>query len=179
MPIEKFHGVGKKTVERLNELGIFKGKDLQEMEQTDLIDRFGRLGYDLYRKARGISNSPVKSNRTRKSIGSERTYAKLLYDDADIKVEISKNARRVANILERYGKSGRTLVLKVRYADFSTLTKRKTLEEATADFETIEKTAYDIFDELPENTSGIRLLGVTATGLEDQDREVNLLSKNS
>lgn len=177
LPIEKFHGVGKKSVERLHRMGIYTGADLQAREQVELIDRFGRFGYDLYRKARGISNSPVKNDRVRKSMGSERTYAKLLYDDADIKTEISKNARRVVRMLERTGKRGRTLVLKVRYADFSTLTKRRTLDDLTADFDVIEHVCYDIFDSLPENLSGIRLLGVTMTGLEEGQEAIDLLTE--
>ena len=61
MDIAKFHGVGKKTVERLHEMGIYTGADLLDVSEVTLIDRFGRLGFNLYRKARGIHNSPVKS----------------------------------------------------------------------------------------------------------------------
>ena len=174
LPIEKFHGVGKKSVEKLHQLGVYTGADLLEIPEMTLIDHFGRFGYDLYRKARGISNSPVKPNRIRKSIGSERTYGKLLYDDADIKSEISKNARRVVDSLARNNKIGRIVVLKVRYADFSTLTKRKTLDDATNDFDIIEQAAYEIFDSLEESKVGVRLLGVTITGLEDNIRPLNL-----
>lgn len=71
-------------------MSVFTGADLLEIPEMTLIDHFGRFGYDLYHKARGISNSPVRPNRIRKSIGSERTYSKLLYEDADIKSEISK-----------------------------------------------------------------------------------------
>ena len=85
MDIAKFHGVGKKTVEKLHEMGIYTGADLLDVSEVTLIDRFGRLGYDLYRKARGIHNSPVKSNRIRKSIGKEKTYSKILQDEEDIK----------------------------------------------------------------------------------------------
>ena len=85
MDIAKFHGVGKKTVQRLHDMGIYTGADLLKIPEMTLIDKFGRFGFDLYRKARGISNSPVKSNRIRKSIGKERTYAKLLYSEEDIK----------------------------------------------------------------------------------------------
>ena len=80
LPIEKFHGVGKKSVERLHDMDIYIGADLLKIPEITLIDRFGRFGFDLFRKARGISNSPVKPNRVRKSIGSERTYGKLLYN---------------------------------------------------------------------------------------------------
>ncbi|MGZ7253976.1 DNA polymerase IV, partial [Streptococcus pyogenes] len=77
LPIEKFYGVGKKSVERLHGMGVFKGSDLLEIPEMTLIDKFGRFGFDLYRKARGISNSPVKTHRIRKSVGKERTYGKL------------------------------------------------------------------------------------------------------
>ena len=73
MDIAKFHGVGKKSVEKLHEMGVYTGGDLLKIPEMTLIDKFGRFGFDLYRKARGISNSPVKSNRIRKSIGKERT----------------------------------------------------------------------------------------------------------
>jgi len=88
MDIAKFHGVGKKTVERLHEMGVYTGADLLAIPEMTLIDRFGRFGYDLFRKARGIHNSPVKSHRIRKSIGKERTYRKLLYAEDDILEEI-------------------------------------------------------------------------------------------
>ena len=140
-----------------------------------LIDRFGRFGFDLFRKARGISTCPVRPNRVRKSIGSERTYGKLLYNEDDIKAELTKNARRVAESAQKNKKVGRIIVIKVRYSDFSTLTKRMTLDKSTQDFDTIERIAHTIFDQLEENSSGVRLLGVTLTGLEDQEgRQLDL-----
>lgn len=164
MDIAKFHGVGKKTVERLHEMGIFTGADLLEIPEMTLIDTFGRFGFDLYRKARGIHNSPVKANRIRKSIGKERTYSKLLHEEADVKKELSLLANRVAHSLSRHQKKGKTIVLKLRYADFSTLTKRVTLEEKTDQFEVIERQAHALYEELGTRVEGIRLLGVTVTG---------------
>ena len=83
-------------MERLHQMGIFTGADLLEVPEVTLIDRFGRLGYDLYRKARGIHNSPVKSNRIRKSIGKEKTYGKILRAEEDIKKELTLLSERVA-----------------------------------------------------------------------------------
>ena len=174
LSIEKFYGVGKRSVEKLHQLGVFTGADLLEIPEITLIDLFGRFGYDLYRKARGISNSPVKSNRIRKSIGSERTYGKLLYEEDDVKSEISKNAQRVVDTLQRNHKVGRTIVLKVRYSDFSTLTKRITLDDVTNDFKVIDQVAKTIYDSLDESKLGVRLLGVTVTGLEDNIQPLNL-----
>ena len=167
LPIEKFHGVGKKTVEKLHDLNVKTGKDLLQLSEMTLIDHFGRFGYDLYRKARGMSNAPVKPNRIRKSIGSERTYSKLLYTDEDIKAELSKNANRVVAELIKQEKLGKTVVIKVRYSDFTTLTKRHTLSEASQSLEVIEQEAHRIYDGLESTTAGIRLLGVTVTGLRD------------
>jgi len=166
MDIAKFHGVGKKSVEKLHGMGIYTGADLLKVSEMTLIDKFSRFGFDLYRKARGISNSPVKSNRIRKSIGKERTYAKLLYSEEDIKKELTLLAQKVENSLTKHDKKGRTIVLKIRYADFSILTKRKSLNLATQDKEQIERTAHEIYDSLEEQPRGIRLLGLTVTGFE-------------
>ena len=164
MDIAKFHGVGKKTVERLHEMGIYTGADLLDVSEVTLIDRFGRLGYDLYRKARGIHNSPVKSNRIRKSIGKEKTYSKILQDEEDIKKELTLLSEKVAHNLSKQDKAGKIIILKIRYTDFSTLTRRKSLAQATQDASQISQTALQLYEELAEKEKGIRLLGITVTG---------------
>ena len=164
MDIAKFHGVGKKTVERLHEMGIYTGADLLKVSEITLIDRFGRLGFDLYRKARGIHNSPVKSNQIRKSIGKEKTYGKILRDEEDIKKELTLLSEKVALNLSKQDKTGKIIILKIRYADFSTLTRRKSLPQATQDASQISQTALQLYEELAEKEKGIRLLGVTVTG---------------
>ncbi|HFI0162915.1 TPA: DNA polymerase IV [Streptococcus suis] len=172
LPVDKFHGVGKKTVERLHEMGVFTGKDLLDVPEMTLIDTFGRFGYDLYRKARGISNSPVKPNRVRKSIGKERTYRKLLYRDEDVMKELVSLCKRVEASLVRNEKKGRTIVLKVRYGDFSTLTKRHSLEDATNQVDVIEREVRQLFEEVGQAEKGIRLLGVTVTNFMEGDNQI-------
>lgn len=164
MDIAKFHGVGKKTVERLHEMGIYTGADLLEVSEVTLIDRFGRLGFDLYRKARGIHNSPVKPDRTRKSIGKEKTYGKILQVEEDIKKELTLLSEKVALNLSKQDKAGKIIILKIRYADFSTLTRRKSLPQATQDASQVSQTALQLYEELAEKEKGIRLLGITVTG---------------
>lgn len=166
LPIEKFYGVGKKTVNRLHEMNIYTGQDLLSVPEMVLIDTFGRFGYDLYRKARGISNAPVKVNRVRKSIGKEKTYRKILYSEEDILKELAKLCQRVAHSLVTHGKKGRTIVLKVRYNDFSTMTKRYSLEEVTDRAELIERQVRYLFEEVGQSDKGIRLLGVTVTNFQ-------------
>ena len=164
MDIAKFHGVGKKTVERLHEMGIYTGADLLDVSEVTLIDRFGRLGFDLYRKARGIHNSPVKSNQIRKSIGKEKTYGKILRDEEDIKKELTLLSEKVALNLSKQDKTGKIIILKIRYADFSTITRRKSLSQATQDASQISQTAIQLYEELAEKEKGVRLLGITVTG---------------
>ena len=164
MDIAKFHGVGKKTVEILHQMGVFTGADLLEISEITLIDRFGRFGFDLYRKARGIDNSPVKSNRIRKSIGKEKTYSKILNLDEDIKKELTVLSEKVALSLQKYEKTGKIVILKIRYSDFSTLTKRKTLEQPTQDSEQVAQRIIQLYETLSDKDKGVRLLGVTVTG---------------
>ncbi len=171
LDVAKFHGVGKRTVERLHDLGIYTGADLLEVPEMTLIDYFGRFGFDLYRKARGIHNSPVKSNRIRKSIGKERTYRKLLVAEDDVLKELTNLSEKVASSLAKHQKIGKTLVLKIRYADFTTLTKRRSLEEATRDPEVIQRVAQELYQSLEINSSGIRLLGLTLTNFSSESQE--------
>ncbi|HFI0306406.1 TPA: DNA polymerase IV [Streptococcus suis] len=166
LPVEKLHGVGKKTVEKLHQMGVYTGADLLDVSEMTLIDTFGRFGFDLYRKARGISNSPVKTNRIRKSIGKERTYRKLLYREEDTLQELGKLCQKVAVSLTKHQKKGRTIVLKIRYGDFSTLTKRHSFSEATDQADRIEKEVRQIFEEVGQPEKGIRLLGVTVTNFK-------------
>ncbi|QHF54064.1 MULTISPECIES: DNA polymerase IV [Streptococcus] len=166
LPVEKFHGVGKKTVERLHAMEVYTGADLLKLPEMELIDRFGRFGYDLYRRARGISNAPVRVNRVRKSIGKEKTYRKLLYREKDAQKELASLCQRVVASLVRNGKKGKTIVLKIRYGDFSTLTKRHSLEDATDQMEVIEHQIRQLFEEVGQAERGIRLLGVTVTNFQ-------------
>ena len=144
-------------------MGVYTGADLLEQSEMELIDRFGRLGYDLYRKARGISNSSVKVNRERKSIGKEKTYRKLLYQEEDIKKELASLSQRVGASLIKHEKQGRTIVLKMRYGDFQTLTKRLSLKQATNDPSMIEQTVFQLLDQIGLTQKGVRLMGVTVT----------------
>ena len=166
MDIAKFHGVGKKTVEKLHQMGVFTGADLLKISEISLIDRCGRLGFDLYRKARGIDNSPVKSNRIRKSIGKEKTYSKILNLEEDIKKELTLLSERVALSLQKHEKSGKIVILKIRYADCSTMTKRKSLSQKIQDAETISQMAIQLYESLTDKDKDkdVRLLGVTVTG---------------
>ena len=165
LSIGEFYGVGTKTAEKLEKIGIKTGQDIQNMSPQLLADLFGVFGWELYLKANGIHNSPVKPNRVRKSIGKEKTYGKLLYLDADIEAELEKLAERVAQNLQDKQLKGHIIVLKIRYADFTTLTKRLSLVEKIDDSKTIATSAIKLLNTINLQGKGIRLLGITTTGL--------------
>ncbi|GFH40298.1 DNA polymerase IV [Pseudolactococcus insecticola] len=164
-PIEKFHGVGAKTAEKLEKLGIKTGKDVQNYSPQILADKLGQFGWELYLKANGIHMAPVKPNRIRKSVGKEKTYGKLLYLEADVKAEVEKLSQKVSDILTKNKMKGSIIVIKIRYADFTTVTKRLSLDEKVADFLTIDGHAQNLLADYLQEDKGIRLLGVTVTGL--------------
>ena len=165
LSVKKFHGVGEKTAEKLEALGITKGGDIQKSSPQYLAEKLGVFGWELYLKANGIHNAPVKPNRVRKSVGKEKTYAKLLYLEADIKAEVSKLAEKVAMILQEKQLKGHIVVIKIRYADFTTFTKRLSLDNRVDDFSIIDQNAQKLLDDALRENVGIRLLGVTVTGL--------------
>ncbi|EOT41857.1 DNA polymerase IV [Enterococcus columbae] len=171
LPIEKFHGVGKKTIPKMHELGIFTGDDLYQCSEMDLIHHFGKMGYSLYRKVRGIHLSPVQVHRERKSIGKEHTFAEVLTTEEQALSQLRQLAASVERNAERLQKHGQTVVLKLRYQDYTTITKRTTLEHPFYQKETIFSLASLMFEELFQAGEGIRLLGITLTNLENRNFE--------
>lgn len=174
--IKKFPGVGKKTQDSLRELGINTGKDLQEKSVEFLIKRFKKWGYALAMHSRGIDLSPVQGDRVRKSIGKERTYASSIYNQEKALKNLQVYSKEVSDILTEKKLSTNCVVLKIRDSNFYTVTRRRMLEEATRDEEVIFKEITKLFLELPEFLeTGIRLLGVSATNLEETHyQEVSL-----
>ncbi|WP_461198434.1 DNA polymerase IV [Enterococcus sp. N249-2] len=166
LPIEKFHGIGKKTVPRMHEMGIYTGAELYEMSEMALIRAFGKMGYSLYRKVRGIHDSPVSVTRERKSVGKEHTYGNPLTTEEQVVSQLRSIAEEVAEALKRTQKHGKTVVLKVRYTDYSTITKRVTLPVYVHKKEQLFSEASLIWEEVLGLEQGIRLLGITVTNLD-------------
>ncbi|MGC6769497.1 DNA polymerase IV [Enterococcus sp. LJL128] len=166
LPIEKFHGIGKKTVPKMNDLGIYTGADLYKMDEMTLIRHFGKMGYSLYRKVRGIHDSPVSTTRDRKSVGKEHTYGIPLTTENEVTTQLRNLSERVEQSLRRVQRHGKTIVLKVRYADYTTVTRRKTLPEYIVTKEALFYQANLIWEEVGGLEQGIRLLGITLTNLD-------------
>lgn len=132
----------------------------------ELIRNFGKMGYSLYRKVRGIHDSPVNITRDRKSVGKEHTYGTPLTTEAQVTAQLRQLAERVEESLDRVQKHGKTVVLKVRYADYTTVTKRQTLPEYISKKEELYYQANLIWEEILGLEQGIRLLGITLTNLD-------------
>ncbi|MCC3236463.1 DNA polymerase IV, partial [Pediococcus acidilactici] len=130
----------------------------------------------LYRRVRGQDDRPVAYQRERKSIGKEETYGKPLVTENEVDQRLHLIAKKLAQAVTKRQKHGKTLVLKLRYRDFETLTKRITRPEfLPTDSETYYFYAKQIFDEIADFSRGIRLLGITITNLSDQSfQEVSL-----
>ncbi|KRK39710.1 nucleotidyltransferase DNA polymerase for DNA repair [Levilactobacillus parabrevis ATCC 53295] len=172
LPIERFRGVGKKTVPKMHELGILNGADLYERSQLALIHDFGKFGYILYQRVRGIDERPVEYQRERKSIGKERTYGPPLTTTGEVENQLQRLAEMVAATVKQKQRHGKTLVLKLRDSEFNTITKRVTQPDfITNDAATYYEMALEIYQSVAGNDEQVRLLGITLTGLAPQTFE--------
>lgn len=169
LPIERFHGVGKTTADRLRELQIYFGKDLLRFKREDLNQYFGKLGNYLYDVARGIDERAVQSNRERKSIAAETTLRRDVFDTASI-LSISQEVLLVLwKRYETYPKNGRTLSLKVKYHDFTVSSRSKTLLDPLLTYSEVQELADQLLRDLLPVPRAIRLIGFQITNFEGMD----------
>jgi|TARA_R110000737_G_scaffold164641_2_gene192331 DNA polymerase-4 len=174
LPIQKFHGVGKATATRMQELNIFKGKDLLAFEENELIHYFGKSGAFFYQIARGIDNRKVVAERQRKSVGVETTFTDNITDDLELWEEARRLLSTLWKRLEKSEKKGRTMSLKLRSSDFQTITKSKTVE---ADIETESELidlAVQVYNSVLPLTDAIRLIGFSLSGFDKEEPKVSL-----
>ncbi|WP_416353107.1 DNA polymerase IV [Agrilactobacillus fermenti] len=171
LKIEKFQGVGRKTLPKMQALQIYTGADLHAQSERFLIDRFGKMGYMLYRRVRGIDNRPVQADRARKSVGKERTYNPPIYDELKIQAQLKYFSGLVATALAHKNLQGKTVVLKMRDKDFNTITKRQTLAEYIYQSADILTAAQELWATYGSLKHGVRLLGITMTSLLSKQYE--------
>lgn len=160
LAIGKFYGVGKVTEQKMLQLGIRNGQDLRQCKKEDLLFHFGKSGAFFHSIARGIDLRPVNTHRIRKSISNETTLAKDTLD-ADILTEIIKNlAEKTFNSLVLHKKSAFTLTLKVRYHDFSTITRSVTGKTPIQSVDDILQQIHYLRKTTEIGRKKVRLLGV-------------------
>ena len=172
LPVRRFHGVGPRGAEKLGKLGIATGADLRAAPIALLRAHFGAQADYLYRAARGIDLRGVSPNRARKSIGGERTYDKDIASGAGLRAALAGIVEIVWGDIEKHAARGRTLTLKLRYADFTTKTHARTLARSIAGRGEFEGLAGALLDELLPLPQPVRLMGLTLSGLEGEREAV-------
>ena len=165
LPIGKFFGVGKVTEKKMHNLGIRQGADLFRFSRQELEHYFGKSGLFFYDIVRGIDTRPVQSSRTRKSIGTETTLATDITDMGKINEILISLSEKVARGLRHKGCCGATVTLKVRYHDFTTVTRSSTLASPVANAAQIMAVIPDLLKATDAGKTPIRLLGITASNL--------------
>ncbi len=174
LPTAELWGVGPKTAERLAGLGIKTIGDLARWPEGDLTRRFGRQGIELAERARGIDDRPVITERETKSVSSETTFARDVRDGAALKQTLRDLAESVGRRLRESQLAGMTVHLKLRWADFTTLTRQTTLPQPTDLDEEIYRRAEQLFDKTWPQGKAVRLIGVGVSRFEAAARQLSL-----
>jgi DNA polymerase-4 len=170
LPVDALWGVGPVTAARLREHGIEKLTDVRAKSLEELDAIVGSLAPWLIDLAHGRDDRAVEPNRPAKSAGSEETYAKDLESFEQIKQEIDQLARGVAEWLEKKAIKARTVTIKVRYSDFTTITRSQSSPDYTNNADEIAARAVKLLDKTEAETRAVRLLGVSAHNF-DRDQE--------
>jgi len=165
LPARRFYGVGPRTAERMAALGIHTGADLREQSLAFLEQHFGKSARYLYRASRGEDDRPVRSDRERKSIGGERTYEENLEGSAALHEALDGIVDIVWERIERHGARGRTVTLKLRYADFRQITRARSLPAPIATRAEFAGLGHALLETTLPARLGVRLLGLTLSGL--------------
>ena len=167
LPIERMWGVGPATATRLRAAGIGTFADARAEAREELEHRFGRLGTALYRLSRGLDERPVHRDGEAKSIGQECTFGVDLADPGAVRDVLARQADSVARRLRRHGLCARNVTVKIRFGDFETVTRSRTLPAATDLTRDVRDAARRLFDEwVVRSFQPVRLIGVTAGHLQ-------------
>jgi DNA polymerase-4 len=165
LPIQYFYGVGKVTEGKMLSAGIKTGGDLRRMPLEELIRLFGKMGMFYYEIARGYDPRAIESKRIRKSFGAEKTFQKDIMSLEELFIQIEQLAHRVDLLLKKNNSIGKTLTLKVRYADFTLLTRSCSKATGFAQQQEIAAAACQLLIERSLVKEPIRLLGITVSNL--------------
>lgn len=176
LPVARFHGIGPATAARMERLGLHTGADLRACDLAFLQAHFGKSGRWYFNISRGIDNRPVQPHRPRKSIGSEDTFSADIFALPAARAEVELLATRVWRQAEARSIRGRSVTLKVKYADFRQITRSRTLLRPFLDAAEFTSAATELLEPLFPPQKGIRLLGVTLSALEGPRTEDAQLS---
>ncbi len=165
LPVDALWGVGPRTAERLRAIGVTRLVDVRTCDERALRGAVGSAVDWLRMLARGIDPRRVEPHRERKSVGNERTFAHDLTEAGEIRQAVGDLAQETAGWLERHRTAGRTVTLKVRYDDFTTITRSLTLDVPTFDARDIVESATALLARTEAGPRPVRLLGVSVHNL--------------
>ena len=168
LEVERFFGVGKVTAQKMHQQGIFMGADLKKVSEERLVQLFGKAGHIYYQQARAIDEREVEPHKIRKSVGAENTFEKDIDDSTALTIELYHIAREVMRRMEKAGFWGRTITLKVKFADFETITRSRTLTEPVTTFTPFWQTAKELLKQTGLLHKKVRLLGLSAGNAPDE-----------
>ena len=173
LPVRKFHGVGPATAKKMAGLGIATGLDLRAQTLTFLQQHFGKAGSYYYWAARGIDERPVRADRIRKSVGAENTLPADLSNYEAARDALREIVDKVWQYCEGSGVRGRTVTLKVKFANFQQITRSRTGQMQITTRSELEQLGNALLEPIFPVAKGIRLLGVSLSSLvaEEAERE--------
>jgi len=171
LPVARFHGVGPVTARKMEKLGIFTGADLREWSLPALEAKFGSSGSWYHRICRGIDEREVKPDRPYKSVSAERTFDEDLLDPQRLAAELERIAGYAWERVKRAEVTGRTVTLKVKFGDFTIITRSKSFGAVVDDIATFASAGQALLAALQPLPRGIRLLGLGLHNLSEGSLE--------
>jgi DNA polymerase IV len=174
LPIEKFHGIGKATATKMRKIGINNGHDLRQRSMVELARRFGKVGRFYYNIVRGIDERRVQSHWVRKSISVENTFATDLDNTDDMMAELAEIAADLEHRIQRADNPGRTLTLKVKYADFNQVTRSKTVDHEIATATEMLQLVQPLLADTEALSRKVRLLGLGVSNLRKEQEQARM-----
>ncbi len=170
LPVKKFWGVGPVTASRMEELGIVTGADLREWPLWKLLDAFGKSGPWYYDLCRGIDNRDVITERVRKSLGKERTFGKDITNLTYLKDFLSDLLESVWEELEERELRGKTVTIKVKYADFQQVTRSRSLYRPVESLQMLRDISLDLLKETEAGQRPVRLIGGSVSSFNENEK---------
>jgi DNA polymerase-4 len=174
LPADMLWGVGPKTNARLAELGIHTIGDIASWPEKELVSLFGENGRDLWQHAHGIDNRPVSTESETKSISQETTYNVDVSDEKTLEKTLREQARDVARQLRKNDLTGKTVKVKLRWSDFTTITRQTTLPTSTDNEDEIFHAAVKLMKAVRKPNQPVRLIGVGVSGIGAPVRQLSL-----
>lgn len=165
LPVRSLWGVGPRAEDELAAMGIRTVEELARADVSDLVERFGVRGRWFHRMANGLDERPVETEHERKSVGAETTFPRDLSDGPELRAVLERVAGEVAGRLNKEGVKARTVVLKLRYADFRTITRQISLGEPVDSAERLVAAAAGLLEKTNQPGDRFRLLGIHAANL--------------